>query len=80
MSSSKYEPGSYDPDVVASLKELARKGSGKHSIVCESDGVATEYWLEDSKVRSREVPSAGQAAALSEFAVMVPKLESELGG
>ena len=83
------EPGPHDPDVVVSLKELAGKGSGKHRIVCESDGVATEYWLEGGEVRSREVPSAGQAApsmaafeaaALSEFAALVPKLESELDG
>ena len=83
------ERGSHDPDVVASLKELAGKGSGKHRIVCESDGVATEHWLEGGEVRSREVPSVGQAApsmaaceaaALSEFAALVPKLESELDG
>ena len=89
MCDSDNEPGSHDPDVVASLKELATKGSGKHRIVCESDGVATEYWLEGGEVRSREVPSAGQAApsmaafeaaALSEFAALVPKLESELDG
>ena len=89
MCDSDNEPGSHDPDVVASLKELAGKGSGKHRIVCESDGVATEYWLEGGEVRSREVPSAGQAApsmaafeaaALSEFAALVPKLESELDG
>ncbi|MDE0695664.1 MAG: hypothetical protein OXH76_07500 [Boseongicola sp.] len=84
MCGSDKERGSHDPDVVASLKELAGKGSGKHRIVCESDGVATEYWLEGG-----EVPSAGQAApsmaafeaaALSEFAALVPKLESELDG
>ena len=89
MCGSDNEPGPHDPDVVASLKELAGKGSGKHRIVCESDGVATEYWLEGGEVRSREVPSAGQAApsmaafeaaALSEFAALVPKLESELDG
>ncbi|MDE0533171.1 MAG: UPF0236 family protein [Albidovulum sp.] len=84
MCGSDNEPGPHDPDVVASLKELAGKGSGKHRIVCESDGVATEYWLEGG-----EVPSAGQAApsmaafeaaALSEVAALVPKLESELDG
>lgn len=89
MCGSENEPGSHDPDVVASLKELVRKGSGTHRIVFESDGVAAEYWLEGGEVRSREVPSTGQAApsmaafeaaALSEFAALVPKLESELGG
>ena len=32
------DPGSHDPNMVALLKEQARKGSGKHRIVCESDG------------------------------------------
>ena len=41
MCGSDNEPGSHDPDVVASLKELARKGSGKHRIAC--DGVASEF-------------------------------------
>ncbi len=89
MCGSDNEPGSHDPDVAASLKDLARKGSGKHRIVCESGGVSTEYWLEGGEVRSRDVPSAGQAAssmaafeaaAHSGFADLAPKLESDLGG
>jgi len=75
--------------VVASLKKLAGKGVGRYRIVCESDGVSTEYRLEGGEVRSRDVPSVGQsvpsmaafeAAALSGFATLVPKLEDELGG
>ncbi len=83
------EPGSRDPDVVASLRELARKGSGRHRIVCGTDGAAPERWLEGGGVRSRGVPSAGRAApsmaafgaaALSGFAALVPKLEGGPGG
>ncbi len=84
------EPGFRDPDAVEYLKGLARKNvSGTHRIVCEHDGVATEHWLEGGEVRSRNIPVAGQAAspmtafeaaALSGFANLVPKLESELDG
>ena len=84
------EPGFRDPEAVRYLKGLAgREVSGTHRVVCERDGVATEYWLEGGEVRSREVPSAGQAAssmaafeaaALSGFAGLVPRLEGELGG
>ena len=84
------EPGFRDPDVVEYLKDLSGKDvSGTRRIVCERDGTATEYWLEGGEVRSREVPSAGQAAsamaafeaaALSGFSDLVPRLESELGG
>lgn len=84
------EPGFRDPDAVEYLKGLARKNvSGTHRIVCEHDGVSTEYWLEGGEVRSRTIPSAAQAAssmaafeaaALSGFAKLVPNLERELGG
>ncbi len=81
------EPGSHDPDVVASLKELARKRSGKRRTVCGNDGAAAECWLEGAEVRSRGIPSAGQAppmaasgAALPEFAALAPKPESGPGG
>jgi len=89
MCSSRNEPGAHDPDVVAFLKALAGKGAGKYRITCESDGIATECRLDGGEVRSRAVPSAGrsapsvaafEAAALSEFARLVPKLENELGG
>ncbi len=47
------EPGFRDPDAVEYLKGLARKNvSGTHRIVCEHDGVATEYWLTMSRTRS----------------------------
>ncbi len=82
------EPGFRDPGAVEYLKGLARKNvSGTHRIVCEHDGAATVYWLEGGEVRSRNIPTVGQAvssmaafeaAALPSFANLDAKLESEL--
>ena len=79
--------GRQEADIETLLKTLARqKGSGRHRIVCETDGVATEYWLEDGAVRSSAGPSAGpcvaafEAAAQSGLSALIPKLERELGG
>jgi len=55
------EPGPHDPDVVASLKKLAGKEVGRHGIVCESDGFATEYRLEGGTFRVRDAgPETGR--------------------
>ena len=54
MSDTENEPRSLYPDVEMFLNKLAEnKGSSQHRIVCESDGVVTEYWLEGGKVRCR---------------------------
>lgn len=83
------EPGFRDPDAVEHLKGLARKNvSGTHRIVCEHDGIATEYWLEGGEVRSRDIPAAVQAAssmaafeaaALSGFAKLGPEAGERTG-
>ena len=54
---------SNDPYIEMVLKNLAKnKGAGNHRVVCESDGVTTEYWLEGGEVRSRAGLSAGHVA------------------
>ena len=84
------EPGSQYPNVEMFLKKLAKnKRLSKNRVVCESDGVVMEYWLEGGEVLSRAGLSAGQAApslaafaaaAESGFLALVPQLERELGG
>ena len=86
MSDTENEPRSLYPDVEMFLNKLAEnKGSSQHRIVCESDGVVTEYWLEGGKVRCRIGLSVRRAepfaaTAGSGLAALVSQLESELSG
>ena len=79
----------YDADVVASLKDLARKGFGAKSITCERDGVITEYRLEEGEIQCRNLSDAApsepaldafKAAVESEFSGLLPVLHRDLRG